>query len=80
MIGGAPTPTIAYFWGEDAFEIERAVTAFAKLAGGSDGPLEIWRSPSDDETATDSGDGGGATASKRRARMLDEAAMRLGTA
>jgi DNA polymerase III delta subunit len=76
----AAIPTLAYFWGEDAFEIERAVTAFAKLAGGADGPLELWRSPTEDESATDTGDGGGATASKRRARMLDEAAMRLGTA
>jgi DNA polymerase III delta subunit len=73
---------LAYFWGEDAFEIDRAVSAFAKQAGGADGPLEIWRSPTEEESASDSGDGagGGATASKRRTRLLDEASMRLGSA
>jgi DNA polymerase III delta subunit len=80
MSADSANHAIGYFWGEDAFEIERAVSAFAKLAGGAEGPLEIWRSPTEDETAGDAGDGGGATATKRRARLLDEAAMRLGTA
>ena len=73
---------IAYFWGEDAFEIERAVNAFAREVGAAAGePLEVWRSPTDDEASAESADGGSnASASKRRTRILDEAAMRLGTA
>ena len=75
------TAPIAYFWGEDAFEIERAVSAFAKeIAAAAGEPMDVWRSPTDDEASADSADGGNASASKRRTRILDEAAMRLGTA
>lgn len=77
------TAPIAYFWGEDAFEIERAVSAFAReLSAAAGEPMDVWRSPTDDDASggSGSGDGGNASASKRRGRILDEADMRLGTA
>ncbi|HEX8939602.1 MAG TPA: DNA polymerase III subunit delta [Candidatus Limnocylindrales bacterium] len=38
---GAP---LAYYWGDDAYSIEAAATAFALRLGGPDGPpLERWR-------------------------------------
>ena len=73
---GRPAP-LAYFWGEDAFSIDRAVADFAKT-GDQDAPLEAWRSPTEDEAGTESGDGG-SSAARRRTRVLDEAAARLAT-
>jgi DNA polymerase III delta subunit len=78
--GRSPSARLAYFWGEDAFAIERAVADLAALAGEPDAPLGIWRSSSDDDGATEGSDASGGTASKRRARLLDEAAARIGTA
>lgn len=95
MTRAGGTAPIAYFWGEDAFEIERAIRVFAAGLGAVSGEqLGIWRSPSEDEASTDGGAADGATgdapagvggagassASRRRTRILDEAAMRLGTA
>ena len=45
------TAPVAYFWGEDAYAIDRAVAAFRLAAAGSGEPLEMWRAPSDDEDA-----------------------------
>lgn len=72
--GSAP---VAWFWGDDAWSIDRAVTDFAaRLAGGGD-RLEVWRAPSGDD---DAGDGEAGGVAKRRARVLEEAAARVGTA
>src|SRR4051812_2877680 len=77
-----PTAHIAYYWGEDAFEIDRAIRTFRTELGEAAGePMDVWRSPADDVASADSGDepaGGGAA--KRRARVLDEATLRIGTA
>ncbi len=71
---------LAYFWGEDAWAIDRAVADLAREAGAPDTPLEIWRSPSDDESGSEGTDGASGSAAKRRTRLLDEAAARIGTA
>jgi DNA polymerase III delta subunit len=71
--GSAP---VAWFWGEDAWSIDRASTAFAQRAGSPGEPLEIWRAPGEDEG--DGAETGGAA--KRRGRVLEEIAARLGTA
>lgn len=71
---------LAYFWGEDAYGIERAVRRMAAPPAGGDGDgsaasdaerLEIWRVDADAET-------GGAGAA-RAGRLLDRIAERLGT-
>jgi len=76
----SPSARLAYFWGEDAYAIDHAVAGLAVQAGEPDAPLEIWRSPSDDEGASEGADGSSGTAAKRRTRLLDEAAARIGTA
>jgi DNA polymerase III delta subunit len=76
------TAPIAYFWGEDAFEIDRAIRSFGRQIGEAVGePLDVWRSPADDDAGAESG-GEPATggAAKRRARVLDEATLRIATA
>ncbi len=78
-MNAAPT-NLAYFWGEDAYGIERAVRRMAAALSGDDGAgsvpgdadrLEIWRVDADVET-------GGAGAA-RAGRLLDRIAERLGT-
>jgi DNA polymerase III delta subunit len=82
-VGGAgATPggsRLAYFWGQDAFSIEQAVAGFAVQAGGPDMPLEVWRSPVDDDAA-ESTEAADRAPGKLRDRILDDAASRLGTA
>lgn len=75
------TANLAYFWGEDAWGMERAVRRMALVLGGDDGTgdglvdgataLEIWRIDAEAETT-----GGIGSA----ARLLDRIAERLGTA
>ena len=72
VVGSAP---IAWFWGEDAWSIDRATAEFARRAGAPGEPLEVWRAPGEDEG--DGAETGGAA--RRRARVLSEIAMRLGT-
>jgi DNA polymerase III delta subunit len=80
-VSGSPSPRLAYFWGEDAYAIERAIANLATRAGEPDAPLEIWRSPTDEDAGPpDLPDGASATGAKRRARVLDEAVARIGTA
>ncbi len=71
----APTTNLAYFWGEDAYGIERAVRRMAAALGGSamDGTtsLEIWRVDGDAEAGAGTG---------QAARLLDRITERLGTA
>src|SRR5689334_651458 len=77
-----PTAPLAYFWGEDAFEIDRAIRAFGKQLSDARGePMDAWRSPADDDASADTaGEPAGGGAAKRRARVLDEATLRIATA
>jgi DNA polymerase-3 subunit delta len=72
------TAPLAYFWGEDAFSIERAAKLYTTRISSPDDPMQIFRASLDD----DSGDGDGASASvsKRRARALDGIEQHLGMA
>ena len=75
------TTNLAYFWGEDAWGMERAVRRMAIVLGDGDGtgdglvesatPLEIWRVDAEAETSAGIGSA---------ARLLDRIAERLGTA
>jgi DNA polymerase-3 subunit delta len=84
------TPPLAWFWGEDAWSIERAARDYrAALEAGAGQPFDVWRAPSDDD------DGGGDTsggasgangasgasegAGRKKARVTDEIAQRLAT-
>src|SRR5688572_10987075 len=68
---------LAYFWGEDAWSIDRAARDYrAALEAGAGGAMDVWRAPTDDD------DGGSESAptdsaGRRRARVLDEIAQRL---
>ncbi len=68
---------LAYLWGEDAWAIDHAAAACAtELADVGMPPLTTWRASLDD----DSDDSGAGSVGRRRARLLDEVASRLGTA
>jgi DNA polymerase III delta subunit len=70
------SPALAYFWGEDAFSLERAADAFAKqLAADAGGPLDVWRTTADEDDG--SAETGGS--SKRRARVIEQVEQRLAT-
>lgn len=78
----APTTNLAYFWGEDAYGMERAVRRMATVLGegeadagaaaGGRPALEIWRVDADAET--------GGSGAARAAHLLERIAERLGTA
>ncbi len=75
-------PPLAWFWGADAWSIERAARDYrAALEAGAGQPFDIWRAPSDDD---DSGGGEVAGTSdgagRKKARVTDEIAQRLATA
>lgn len=71
------TPPLAYFWGEDAFMIERAARAHAEALAPPGESLEIWRVSLDD----DPGDERGSTSlARRRAIALDGIEQHLGMA
>ena len=68
---------LAYLWGEDAWSIDHAAAgATTELADPGMPPLTVWRVSLDD----DADDSGAGSVAKRRARLLDEVAARLGTA
>lgn len=72
--GSAP---VAWFWGEDAWSIDRAVKDFGKrLEAESGDVLETWRAPGEDDA--DAAETGGAA--RKRVRVLEEIAARIGTA
>lgn len=73
----ATTAPVAYFGGEDAYGIERAVTDFAAALGTDGVPLVIWRTGGDEDAA---GEDAGASAGRRRDRVLGEIEQRLATA
>lgn len=68
---------LAYLWGGDAWSIDHAAAACATdLATPGMPPLVVWRASLDDDTE----ESGAGSVAKRRARLLDELASRLGTA
>jgi DNA polymerase III delta subunit len=74
-------PPLAFFWGEDAWSIERAARDYrAALEAAAGSQFDVWRAPSDDDDS--GGDGvseNGRTANKKT-RALDEIAQHLSTA
>jgi DNA polymerase III delta subunit len=68
--------SLAYFWGEDAFGIDRAAQVWASRIAPPGESVEIWRVSLDD---TD-GDGTAAPASRRRLRTMEAIEQRLGMA
>ena len=69
-----PRPELGYFWGEDAWSIERAARDFrAALEQSAGEPFDVWRTSGDDsdESAPET------TAGRRRDRILDGIAERL---
>ncbi|MFN8619213.1 MAG: hypothetical protein U0869_00520 [Chloroflexota bacterium] len=74
VTGSAP---VAWFWGEDAWSIDRAVTDFGRhLATDAGMGLETWRAPGEDDA--EGAETGGAA--RKRTRVLDEIGARVGTA
>jgi DNA polymerase III delta subunit len=71
------TPPLAYFWGEDAFMIERAARTYAQRLASPDEPMAVWRASLDDDAGEE---GGSASTTKRRARALDGIDQHLGMA
>jgi DNA polymerase III delta subunit len=72
-------PSLAYFWGEDAYGLADAARRLEKALAERDGqPVDVWRTSGDEEEGgSDAGDGG---SGKRRARILDQVEQRLSTA
>jgi len=68
---------LAYFWGEDAFSIERAARTFAQRIAPPGEPMETWRASLDDDSGEE---GASASASRRRGRTLDGIEQHLGMA
>jgi DNA polymerase III delta subunit len=71
------TPPLAYFWGEDAFLIERAERTYARRIAPAGESMEVWRASLDDDAGEE---GGSASTARRRARALDGIEERLGMA
>lgn len=76
-------PTLAYFYGQDAYGIEHAARELANALSGAAGqPVDTWRvSTEDDDTLGQAPNGSGSeSAAKRRTRLLDEVTQRIATA
>ncbi len=71
------TPPLAYFWGEDAFMIERAARTYAERLSPPGEPMEVFRASLDDDAGEE---GGSASVAKRRAKALDGIEQHLGMA
>jgi DNA polymerase III delta subunit len=70
-----PRPDLAYFWGEDAWSIERAGRDFrATLEQQAGQPYEVWRTSGEDDDASAE-----ASAGKRRDRVIEGIAEHLAT-
>ncbi len=70
------TVPVAYFHGQDAYGVERAVRDFAVSLGSDGVPLAVWRTGGEDGATDDAG----ASAARRRERLLAEIEQRLATA
>ncbi|MDQ3554054.1 MAG: hypothetical protein M3395_06575, partial [Chloroflexota bacterium] len=73
----ASRASVAYFHGEDAYGLDRAVIDFAASLGSDGVPLVIWRTGTDEDGATEDASG---SAARRRDRVLGEMEQRLATA
>jgi len=77
-----PRPDLGYFWGEDAWSIERAARDFrSSLETASGQQFDVWRTTGDDDesaAATAGPDAGGG--GRRRDRVIDAIADHLATA
>jgi DNA polymerase III delta subunit len=71
------TPPLAYFWGEDAFGIERAASSYAQRVAPAGEQMEVWRTSLDDDAGEE---GASTSAARRRARALDGIEQHLGMA
>jgi len=71
------TPPLAYFWGEDAFTIERAAGAYARRVAPPGEAMAVWRASLDDDSGEE---GGSASTARRRAMALDGIEQHLGMA
>lgn len=73
-----PRPELGYFWGEDAWSIERAARDFrSALEEAAGRPVDVWRTNGDDD-GTSSASGEETGAGRRRDRVIDSIAERLG--
>ncbi|MDL2334952.1 MAG: DNA polymerase III subunit delta [Chloroflexota bacterium] len=75
------TAPLAYFWGEDAWSIDRAARDYrAALEAEAGSAFDVWRASSDDDDG--GGDSGGASdgMAKKKARVLDEIGQHIATA
>jgi len=71
-----PRPDLAYFWGEDAWAIERAGRDFrATLEQQAGQPFDVWRTSGDEDDASAE-----LAAGKRRDRVIDGITERLAIA
>lgn len=74
-------PTVAYWWGEDAFAMDQAVQRMARELGDPDLPLDVWRVAADDESATSdapaNASGPATAAGRRTARILEQIEQRV---
>ena len=83
-----PRPELGYFWGEDAWSIERAARDFrAALEETAGQPFDVWRTSGDEDESAGAGgalgvasDGAQQTAGRRRDRVLDGITERLSIA
>src|SRR4051795_2847749 len=71
-----PRSDLAYFWGEDAWSIERAAVDFRKgLEEQAGQPFDIWRTSGDEDDSSAE-----MAAGKRRDRVIDGISERLSIA
>jgi DNA polymerase III delta subunit len=71
------TPPLAYFWGEDAFMVERAARTYTERLSRADEPMAVFRASLEDDAGEE---GGSASVAKRRAKALDGIEQHLGMA
>lgn len=76
-----PRPELGYFWGEDAWSIERAARGFrTDLERAAGLALDVWRITGDDDDAASATAGAEAAGGKRRDRVIDAITEHLATA
>jgi DNA polymerase III delta subunit len=74
-------PSLAYFWGEDAYGMEHAARQLASEHAARAGEkLDTWRVSGDDDEPAAGSDGPTDAPAKRRSRLLAELELRLSTA
>ena len=71
-------PPLAYFWGEDAFSIDRAARAYTERITPPGETMEVFRTGLDDAGAD--GEEVSASLAKRRTRVLDDVEAHLSMA